>query len=650
MIQPANSSGPGSSRSDSRESVPAGPGAGEADAGELAAASATHAEPVRVVLGGRYAVAWPTLSIYIVMTSFNNLTYDRGRLGGELGHWVLLSLLSCAAALIPMLIARATVLPVRERRARPGWALFSYVVSAAVRTGMLLTVGGMLGLIPNTDTPYRLWSPLAGTLLVMIGAEIVVTRFASYRLRSQQARATQQQLLEQQARYLAVAEHDREQIVAFAANALAPEIERVRLQLERGGVSTGLAPQLYKIVDEVVRPLSRQITILGGPDSSAPAAAHGDLRSEQQRSFGPRTRTARASTTRQPRPRVRASRLPLSLMIQPTVVAIVMAYVCAVRVAGDDQLLGFFWIVLPTIALNWGLLHLAKRLLRRVALPTPIAIVSAIVVTAGLALIAAALGSQLKAIAGIGSLPDQFSRLILLPMLATLIAASYQSVSLRIAERLAQSEAHSRELDLVTQRARQEMWLNRKRTSSHLHGPVQAALQVSAMRLARAERVDRELLDSIAAHIQSTLDAIDSEVGGTLADVERTCAELQEMWKLKATIAVELSPRARAVLAEDGPACQSVIEVVSEAVLNAVKHGDANDIAIALRSSSPGLLVLGVSNTGRPLATRRVPGFGSRTLDELCVAWEMRNEGDRTVLRAEIVAGDARGLGFSTTN
>ncbi len=586
---------------------------------EAALAARPTAQAHRPAIGGKYALAWPTIAIYAAAAAFNNIAFDRGRLGGSLLSWVLLTILLCVAGVIPLLIARATVLPVCERPARPAWALLTYLVSAAARSSVFLLVGSQLGLTPDSDFTYRIWSPLAGTVLLLAGAEVVVSRVAMYRQRSQQLQTTQRQLREQQAQLLAVAERDRTQIVGFASMALAPEIDRLRQQLEGGGVSTEIAPQLTKLVNDVVRPLSLQITQLGGPSI------------EHRPNAMKRTHWSRV-------------RLPIGELFLPGATTALMSYVYFLRVANSSNHSVFVLALAPTILINLLGFLLAKRMLLHLRWP----VLPAIGAVLGAALVIAAAGAWVSVLLAPGAANNQLLRVMGPPIFGVFCVAVYQVVSLLVAVRLDESEAQSRELDLVTQRARQEMWLNRKRISSHLHGPVQAALQVSAMRLARAELVDRELLDSIAAHIQSTLDTLDAEPETTVSDVERTLLELQEMWQPQAKLSVELSPSARELLAIDNPSCQAVIEVASEAVLNAVKHGDAEEIAIRLDRAGPQLLVLEVRNAGLPLSDSQMPGFGSRTLDELCVRWALTSDGPHTVLRAELVAGDARGLGTAT--
>ena len=97
-----------------------------------------------------------------------------------------------------------------------------------------------------------------------------------------------------------------------------------------------------------------------------------------------------------------------------------------------------------------------------------------------------------------------------------------------------------------------------------------------------------------------------------------------------------MTPEILTQLESNQVASACAAEVVREAVSNAVKHGKAEHIVIALERTSPHLLGITVTNDGQPLPAEIEAGYGSSILDEVAFTWQLENRGGYTVLGAAI--------------
>ena len=98
----------------------------------------------------------------------------------------------------------------------------------------------------------------------------------------------------------------------------------------------------------------------------------------------------------------------------------------------------------------------------------------------------------------------------------------------------------------------------------------------------------------------------------------------------------EMTPQIVKQLESNQVASACASEVVREAVSNAVKHGKAEHVVIALEQTNPHLLGITVTNDGQPLPAEIEAGYGSTILDEVAFAWQLENRGGFTVLGAAI--------------
>lgn len=183
----------------------------------------------------------------------------------------------------------------------------------------------------------------------------------------------------------------------------------------------------------------------------------------------------------------------------------------------------------------------------------------------------------------------------------------------------------------------QQMWIARRNWSFVVHGTVQAALTAAITRLSSAEPLEQYQIDLVRQDLTRAADAL-SKTPEPDVDLQEALANLATTWKGICEIRFEISERANRSLQRDANARLCVNEICKEAVSNAVRHGEAKAMTIAIDRSADELLVIDASNTGRPVAANNRQGVGSAMLDDLTVEWSLTNNRarGRVVLQAKL--------------
>jgi signal transduction histidine kinase len=299
----------------------------------------------------------------------------------------------------------------------------------------------------------------------------------------------------------------------------------------------------------------------------------------------------------------------------------------AVVFYGQDAALALALLAVATVAT----LELAYFIFRRVQLRSIAALLLqvAIFATAGGAAILALSLANLSA----GLYPA--ARII---TLAVIIGLAMFIGQIRQTQRYA-SQQKAREvneqLELLNSQARRELWLNRRRIATVLHGPVQAALYASAMRLAQSSRPSKKLIQSVNQDLADALEVLkfDSLEETDLRDV---IGQITEVWSGTCEIYSNISKAVYQVTKKNPLVGEAVTEVLREAVSNAIKHGSATEIEIDAKVTAK-LVVISIVNNGKSPVNSRGNGFGSKLYSELTHTWQLeRTPESRTKFSATV--------------
>ena len=191
----------------------------------------------------------------------------------------------------------------------------------------------------------------------------------------------------------------------------------------------------------------------------------------------------------------------------------------------------------------------------------------------------------------------------------------------------------SRALKRNLVRWRQAQWFQQKALSRALHGPVQTAVNAAAIRLdaaIQAGAVSPAVIEHVRHELLGTLDVL-NETHANVAAFDVGMARIIGTWDGICTIDVIVDERAASCLERDSAMRSCVLDIATEAVGNAIRHGGASSVAvtIGLDDADAGVLMASVDSDGRPLAGSDRRGLGTRLLDDCTLDWWRESEGGR---------------------
>lgn len=414
-------------------------------------------------------------------------------------------------------------------------------------------------------------------------------------------------------------------VLARMSHQHAETLDRIRGLIDRAlnkSRAAEIATDLRSSLDEVIRPLSRQLA------SSIPEVPTDpyDSDSGAQLNF---VQLIRAAATRP----VFAPFLQASVfMITITPFAVetgTLAYTLAVLPLGWGLISSVLWLVNQTIGYS---LHQHAETLSPVRLVLEYGV--RLVIGAG-AVSAATIG-----IGVVGEFEDSesyiwttvmfhvsFAVLYLFTRAATLIAARHDSDVTEVLQAL----------DWEVTRVQGVAWEQQRRFALALHGPLQGALMALLYRFEEqhTDSDTRELRDIARQELMNVLNDVSSPEN-RVEDFESVIDQLRTLWEGIAEIQLALTSEARTVLADDVTCRAIAIDVVREAVSNAIRHGKA-DAIVLLVIAEEGSLELRVRNNGAEQDGQvSERGLGSSFMDEVCLSWSLEHKGSATVLTARI--------------
>jgi signal transduction histidine kinase len=199
-------------------------------------------------------------------------------------------------------------------------------------------------------------------------------------------------------------------------------------------------------------------------------------------------------------------------------------------------------------------------------------------------------------------------------MLVFLLLGIVQMQRNQVTEELEQAVE---DLRLLNSQLRQQVWLSQKTLATELHGSVQAALNASALRLAQLENPTPKDLDRVRIDIDNAMQRLGDDDYLDGQSVEELLEQICDLWEGSCEVDYRISEEASSALADDSAAAYCTLEVIREAVNNAIKHGQAKTIQIEA-TLAPGLIELVVINDGADTQLR-TPGVGSALYQELAL-------------------------------
>jgi signal transduction histidine kinase len=536
----------------------------------------------------------------------SNLVLDFGREKGTFGNWLLIALLGYLSVAAVLLLARILL----SGMTPPAIVyLLVFLLAGFVRGVVIFQVGTEFGVIPPDEWQYRL---LGSPLFILVSLSLVTVLVSnSQRATKELANLETSRLVLEKRLSSMRAEISRmnSEVAGNVSGLISPVIQELMVKIKGSKELAREIQELRTTVDEVVRPLS--IAIAEKTDEMS----------------SPQVTAAKVSIRENFR---LDSKLQVANQIVPfwsSALITLISTPAAVVFYGQDAALALALLAVATVAT----LELAYFIFRRVQLRSIAALLLqvAIFATAGGAAILALSLANLSA----GLYPA--ARII---TLAVIIGLAMFIGQIRQTQRYA-SQQKAREvneqLELLNSQARRELWLNRRRIATVLHGPVQAALYASAMRLAQSSRPSKKLIQSVNQDLADALEVLkfDSLEETDLRDV---IGQITEVWSGTCEIYSNISKAVYQVTKKNPLVGEAVTEVLREAVSNAIKHGSATEIEIDAKVTAK-LVVISIVNNGKSPVNSRGNGFGSKLYSELTHTWQLERTPDsRTKFSATV--------------
>lgn len=551
-------------------------------------------------LGRSDSLNWRTHIFFAIPALLTGMLFDYPRLGGgPIGSWTLLIVVAILTPIITIELLSQLAGKSGWQKPRPLLVGAILMIAGLVRGMVIYFLGGAFGLVPADDLLFRLvGGPLYVLAVYMVSNYIVLASIDHRRISStlEQERANlkaSKQGFESQLNSLRLAQMSR------VRELLAPAIWELRKLLQDASLSkdaTRAITALRQLNEDVVRPLSHAMI----------------------KSFEPPVLTRSVSQ----RARLGQFVLPAQVRLGNTLPVTAFApFVAVISYSALSALLDPAQALFVALTVT-GILTLELLAVKR--------ILENKVVSLGTALLSSlAVGSLLGASAWVMirneflSLPStvalQAFVFFIMTMFVFLMLGVVQMQRNQVRDEL---ELAVEDLRLLTSQLRQQVWLSQKTLATELHGSVQAALNASAMRLAQLQNPGPEDLERVRLDIDSAMQRLGANDYLEGLSIEELLEQICDLWESSSEINYRLTPDASSALADDSAAAYCTLEVIREAVNNAIRHGQAKSIDISI-SRSGSLIELEVSNDGSSSQANQ-PGLGSVLFEELTLDYKLK--------------------------
>ena len=550
-----------------------------------------------------------TLALFAIPSFAVVILSNQSRLGGEIWQWVALGCIAYAVTISVLLAFRFTVLPASDRAPKISLTMVAFFAAGTIRGFVVWLVGNEWGLIPPDDLLFRITT---GFLLVFGGLS-TLSIFEASRIRQiRSLNALESEKANLDDLRLGIRERIREsqrELLAKVEEIIRPIVEQLRSDLTVAG-SKSAAQNIQVAVDNLIRPMSRE---MGQAGSAFEQSLMQDV--------------VAVSNLKSQRNWPKAVAIGSMMVPALTVFAVLTTAIGPLSLAlGTNAAFAFVLVVASTGLVSWAWQRLFRAVNAAIWIALLVSLVPAALVPITSEFTLGLFGWSLPA-----AVIQQYSVLLLFTILI--------SFALQIGRTLrAQNEEQLKgivhELGVLNSQLRQEVWFNRKRAAAVLHGPVQAALYASAMRLKTQSISNEELTRTLQADIEKALARLDSS--NSIEPFESVLEQIEDVWQGLAKVSHQsISAGTKAALDANPTAASCVLEIVREAVSNAIKHGKASEIELQVEATEQFLQVT-VQNNGAPLSPDAVAGYGSQILDEVCYEWSLVTEKSLTFLRASV--------------
>lgn len=554
----------------------------------------------------RAAFSWPAFWVFFAL---NVLGTFLGRLETAPQWWQRLIAVGLAQVAVFAIVGFGSLVErrIRGHLTRGILAIFWFALAGLVRG---VVVGAMFAAMDVTDEPFY-WARLAGG----VGAGITALVLMSFVVgEARQSARIAAELLERQEQLALTAERVTAEIDVLEDDAMNGVRTRIVDALSQAG-ATGSPEQIERVATDIVRPLSHEW-----------ARATPTWRVPQVSSQGDRVRWPSVVT----RMTAGAPFLPITTVV---VIGVFSISNYVVRLG----LLGAVLSIAVLVVVGTVTLRVVNRILVRV-LPG-----LSIPVRVGLTLLTALVaGLVVGAIVGLFatvlfSADDRFeqrivtSLVLLIPIFGIPLGLG-RAVVLQLRSNVMELRKTDAVLAREVSRLCMYQWSTQRVLARALHGPAQSMIAASVAQVGNGgdpHIIVRELQRQLSAELDPHhMRASETSWRDALHRVEGT-------WQGLCAIDTTIDHAAEQLLDADAIGATIALEVVAEAVSNAVRHGKAAAVQIQMRIDDDGFLAITIDNEGIA-GQGGETGLGSQMLQDCAVQWRRERRANGMTLHVSL--------------
>lgn len=568
---------------------------------------------------GPYAYSLQTYLVVVIPATFLAVLADPARNDVFLPAWVAVVVSAAVFAGVFFLVfGRIVFMPLTGLN-RTTAAILGFVITGIIRGGLIGFLGLASGVVSEVNWQFRfVGGALLAAVLFPIAATLV-NDFFSYRSNLAILTNAQTRLRELTLSAQAELDAERASMLESINERLSMAVKEISHDATPGqsiDSYRSLVTNLLTVAETVVKPLSQQL--LKGVTRQLPELA-------QEKITSTNLRTLLVSAT-------------VSAPIRPFPVTAIWALIGASTISslkpGFPGFLAYPLFVFSTFAILWlGKQSLSPFLSRWSVSVRSVLILAVYVLVSIIPAILSWIPLADLQREGFGSL--SITLLILDPIatlfmcIALAVLAGLKTVRQDVLDDI---ETTNRNLQWRLASIRGLLRAQRMELSRSVHGDVQSVFIAVALKLQTAIATGT-VSDEVLAEARNELQSLTSFTIGAkqYPSFDKAIDELRSLWGEAVSITASLDPLATAHTLTNDILRTMLTDVCAEAVTNAVKHGNANQIAIAVREEGTSLK-LTVTNNGAALKPSRRQGAGSKLIEEVAVEYSLQNTTQGVVL------------------
>lgn len=573
-------------------------------------------ETVTRAIGPR-ATSQTLVLIVVVVLSLSNIASNASGSTQELMFW--LGIISVSGMLSWMWFVLWSFAARGSRGAiRIGLLSFIFATTEVLRTLSVHVLATSAGLENATDWVFYVVAGALYGLTFFVFVSIILNDIDLYRASFLEL-ADRQQVLRSLLR-TAEAQFDavREATRAAVQSGIKLAVDRAFETAGRRETSQVVA-EMMAISNEVVRPMAHEL--FDGP-----------VRLELPRTaeFSPRVSFRRvingATTVRPIRPQL------------IVVLYVLLASPSAILLATSWMSVGWFLI---SIFVLWLLAELGRRVMlvarrwKSLALRVALLVSCYTVLGLGTGVVYGMSEVRFGSIPMLGVLTASF--------VSSILIGAWLSVSAGIddarAEILAQLTVATEQLHWQQVQMQSRIWAEQRRMARLLHSQVQSAIVAGALRFRSAVDDGADRAEALHSFQKLVNDAVAKVLAGEdRPQIDVLLAASSAQWDGVLDVHIAVDDATLVALQSDSVASAVVAEVVTNALLNCVKHARAASADVRLRLLGDTVLRVEVIDDGVGVPATVIPGMGMRQLQALSLSCSLKTRRDRlgAVLEADI--------------